>query len=190
MPQWGEAGSRGNRGDPKISGPRETGGKGETMDSRWRNDFMLLDVFSTAFIFTGSAEMALQETVHSGASAEPLKVTMTGLRNGSSFEHALGESGIPRDLSDWFYMVCSGSAKDSQLMLDSWKAEASKCLAKTEDATSLVITFSCLLPVVLASLLLMVGYLSSLLAFSISFMTIVGYWLVSRWMRRLNRPLN
>jgi len=151
---------------------------------------MLLDVFSTAFIFTGSAEMAIQEAILNGACTDVLQGTMTEVRSGNDFESALRRSGISKDLSEWFCMVCSRSAGDSQMMLDSWKDQASRCLAKVEDATSLIITFSSLLPVVLASLFLIGGYGSSILVFSIVFITIVAYWLVSRWMKRLIAPLD
>jgi hypothetical protein len=151
---------------------------------------MLLDVFSTAFIFTGSAEMAIQDAILNGACTNVLQGTMTNVRSGYDFERALRGSGISKDLSEWFCMVCSRSTGDSQIMLDSWKDQASRCLAKVEDATSLVITFSSLLPVVMASLFLIIGYGSSILIFSIVFITIAAYWLVSRWMKRLITPLN
>jgi hypothetical protein len=170
---------------------RTSGRKKKGMDSDERgNDFMLLDVFSTAFIFTGSAEMAIQDTLLNVAPTDALQGIMARVRSGNDFERALRDARMSRDLSEWFCMVCSRSAADSEMMLDSWKAQALRCLAKVEDATSLVITFSSLLPVVMASIFLIIGYGSSLLAFSIVFITIAAFWLVSRWMRRLSRPLN
>jgi len=152
-------------------------------------DFLLLDVFSTAFIFTGLAEIAIQDTFQNGACADMFRNTMTMMRDGNEFRHALRGSNLSKDLCEWFSMVCSRSTRDSGMILDSWKALASRCLVKIEDMTSLVITFSSLLPVVMASLFLITGYGSSLLAFSVVFITVVTFLLVSRWMRELADPL-
>lgn len=164
----------------KDNGPANGGG----------TDFILLDTFSTAFILTGSAEVAIQDTVANGVQTDVLKKALVKVRSGEGLDRAMKGAGMTGDLSEWISMVCSGSANDSQPMLDSWKAQALRCLAKVEDATSLVITFSSLLPVVMASLLLITGYGSSLAVFSIVFVTIAAYWMVSRWMKRLVRPLS
>ncbi len=178
------------QGVPDIRIHRREIRNGDTDSGRRANDFLLLDIFSTAFIFTGSAEKAIQDVLMNGTYADVLQDAMSNIRSGCDFNRALMGSGIPKNLSEWFCMVGSRATSDSQMMLDSWKSQASGCLARIEDAISLVIVFSSLLPVVLASLLLIIGYGNSLLVFTVVFVMIAAYWLVSRWMKRLVGPLN
>lgn len=152
--------------------------------------FLILDVFSTAYLLTGSAELALQGTYKGEILTEILKNSMVSMRDGNEFKKAVKDSRLPKELSEWLSLVCSRATNDSEMLLDSWKVQASRSLAKIEDATSLVITFSTLLPVVAASLLLVLGYGHSLLTFSVVFLTIGTYALVSRWMKKLVGPLS
>jgi hypothetical protein len=164
--------------------------KGGANSDRHAKDFILLDVFSIAYIFTGSAEKALQDVLRNRSYSDILRDTMIKVRDGCDFNTALRVSGMSKDLMEWFSMVCSTAAGDSQMLLDSWKAQAMRCLVRIEDAISLVIAFSSLLPVVLATVFLIMGYGNSLVAFAAIFITIAAYWLVSAWMKRLVNPLN
>lgn len=152
-------------------------------------DFLLLDVFSTAFIFSGSEEIAFQDALQNGAFPGILQGAMTSIRDGNDFITAARKSKIPKDLSEWFSMVSSRATNDSEMILETWRGRASRSLAKIEDAISLVITASTLLPVVVAILLLVLGYGDSLLTFSIVFLTVAIFLVVSRWIQELVDPL-
>jgi hypothetical protein len=151
-----------------------------------------LDIFSTVYLLTGSIEVAASYLAGVGSETSiRFRKTLFYMRNGIEPRNAILKAFLKKDeYHDWIRSVAFGSLSNTASMMEILKNQTSKNLARSEDASALVILFSCLMPIITAMLFLVVGLGSSATIFLLPLLEAVEFSVVYLWLRDLVYPID